>query len=104
MINAFFESGDDDRDLWYKENRETFGKRENKVASANTTAIISPFITNNEVIQEPSSSILPQVTVQTPQLTNSPTYQFTISDIVLGQSYDGYIKLQFNYGLFVTVK
>jgi hypothetical protein len=29
---------------------------------------------------------------------------FSLSDITLGESYHGYIKLQFNYGLFVTVK
>lgn len=29
---------------------------------------------------------------------------FTIKDIKLGKEYDGYIKLMYNYGMFVTVK
>ncbi len=29
---------------------------------------------------------------------------FSIKDIKLGQEYDGYIKLTYNYGMFVTVK
>lgn len=29
---------------------------------------------------------------------------FTIKDIKLGKDYDGYIKLMYNYGMFVTVK
>ena len=31
-------------------------------------------------------------------------WTFTIKDIKLGQEYDGYIKLSYNYGMFVTVK
>ncbi len=31
-------------------------------------------------------------------------WAFTIKDIKLGQEYDGYIKLSYNYGMFVTVK
>jgi len=29
---------------------------------------------------------------------------FTIKDIIVGKEYDGYIKLMYNYGMFVTVK
>lgn len=29
---------------------------------------------------------------------------FTIDDIKLGDRYDGFVKLKYNYGLFVTVK
>lgn len=29
---------------------------------------------------------------------------FTVNDIVLKQTYDGYVKLKYNYGIFVTVK
>jgi len=31
-------------------------------------------------------------------------WAFTIKDIKIGQEYDGYIKLSYNYGMFVTVK
>jgi ribosomal protein S1 len=31
-------------------------------------------------------------------------WSFTIKDIKLWQEYDGYIKLSYNYGMFVTVK
>ncbi|MDR2190047.1 MAG: type IV secretion system DNA-binding domain-containing protein [Candidatus Peribacteria bacterium] len=35
----------------------------------------------------------------------SPTAgSFTVNDIKLGQSYEGYVKLMYNYGIFVTVK
>jgi len=34
----------------------------------------------------------------------SNEWTFTIKDIKLGQEYDGYIKLTYNYGMFVTVK
>lgn len=29
---------------------------------------------------------------------------FTIADIKIGEWYDGFVKLKYNYGLFVTVK
>lgn len=29
---------------------------------------------------------------------------FSIDNIVLGQEYEGYVKLTYNYGIFVTVK
>lgn len=34
----------------------------------------------------------------------APSGNFTVKDIKLGQSYEGYVKLSYNYGLFVTVK
>jgi RecJ-like exonuclease len=42
----------------------------------------------------------------------TPAYQgeivndgtFSIKDITLGKEYDGYIKLMYNYGMFITVK
>lgn len=39
-----------------------------------------------------------------PQQAASNEIGFTIKDIKLGQEYDGYIKLSYNYGMFVTVK
>lgn len=30
--------------------------------------------------------------------------KFTVDDIVLGQEYQGYVKLKYNYGIFITVK
>ncbi|MDR2415298.1 MAG: S1 RNA-binding domain-containing protein [Candidatus Peribacteria bacterium] len=29
---------------------------------------------------------------------------FSVNDIKLGQAYEGYVKLMYNYGIFVTVK
>ncbi len=40
----------------------------------------------------------------TPQQTAPSEVGFSIKDIKLGQEYDGYIKLSYNYGMFVTVK
>jgi hypothetical protein len=46
-------------------------------------------------------------------ITKTPAYEgeivhdngtFSIKDITLGKEYDGYIKLMYNYGMFVTVK
>lgn len=36
--------------------------------------------------------------------THVPVSNFTVNDIKLGQKYDGYVKLIYNYGIFVTVK
>jgi hypothetical protein len=36
--------------------------------------------------------------------TTANEWIFSIKDIKLGQEYDGYIKLTYNYGMFVTVK
>lgn len=30
--------------------------------------------------------------------------KFTIADVVIGERYEGLVKLQYNYGIFVTVK
>lgn len=58
--------------------------------------------------QHHHNSSLPSWKTPTPQQSPSDTTlnkpQFSSNDIVLGEFYEGYIKLQFNYGLFVTVK
>jgi len=40
----------------------------------------------------------------TKEPTNSHTWTFSIDDITLGNEYVGYVKLIYNYGIFVTVK
>lgn len=42
-----------------------------------------------------------QTSSRTPQAS---TGAFTVDDIKLGEWYDGYVKLIYNYGIFVTVK
>jgi polyribonucleotide nucleotidyltransferase len=39
-----------------------------------------------------------------PQQTAPSEIGFSIKDIKIWQEYDGYIKLSYNYGMFVTVK
>lgn len=49
----------------------------------------------------PVKTNIPSVVIH----SSAPTEAgFTIKDIKLGQEYDGYIKLSYNYGMFVTVK
>ena len=67
-------------------------------------------VTNNPVIakQEPIHNQWTannnQSVINNPQTPNAPMQPFSIDNIVLGQAYEWYIKLQFNYGLFITVK
>ena len=80
LIDKFFASWESDRDNWYK--KQPTQELKNTVVPV--------------VQQEP-----PRKQEITPLETPSV---FSINDIILGQAYEGYIKLQFNYGLFVTVK
>ena len=51
-------------------------------------------------------------TVKMEPVVKTPAYEgeivsdgtFTIKDISIGKEYEGYIKLMYNYGMFVTVK
>gem|GEM_PF-5687609 len=38
------------------------------------------------------------------QATTTGGVVLTIDKVKLGQQYDGYVKLKYNYGLFVTVQ
>jgi len=89
VIDQFFTSGEDNRDLryatvWSKISPASDSKIETKDNEENTQAIESNLSQNNTI--------------------NWQEQAFTLDDIVIGQSYQWYIKLQFNYGLFVTVK
>ncbi len=53
------------------------------------------------VVSWPEATINTLWTNKIPETNDSA---FTIKDITLGQEYDGYIKLSYNYGMFVTVK
>lgn len=55
---------------------------------------------NDKKNTKPQENI--QKTTPTKQQTNSG--KFSINDIKLGEKYTGYVKLLYNYGIFVTVK
>lgn len=48
-------------------------------------------------LQKPTASSQKQTTIHNPT-------KFSIKDIELGEEYSGYVKLLYNYGIFVTVK
>lgn len=145
-INAFLESGEDDRELWYKEyaplsprtGGNTINQDQKEVEMSSRTIQNTPISPNHQISNSLTSDPFANSTFATPTTENKteekkvepqenntkipeekPTQpnfttqeipnpevgeQFSISNIVLWQSYSGYIKLQFNYGLFVTVK
>lgn len=113
MIQAFFDSGDDSRELWYTENKGNYSPpltpplppyQSSGEGNGNT---VSPNTNKNmqlsEEIKNNNNSLSSTTPIPSPERGGHGGV-FTISDIVIGQTYDGYIKLQFNYGLFVTVK
>lgn len=60
----------------------------------------------------PTKTTTSTPTATTKSIEKTPAYEgeiisdgtFTIKDILVGKEYDGYIKLMYNYGMFVTVK
>lgn len=65
-----------------------------------------PSITQTtQTIQQPSQTPTtpPSTQVTQPKSITPAAWVFGIDSIVLGQSYEWYIKLSYNYGLFVTV-
>jgi len=63
------------------------------------TAATATTTTTNPTIQ---STTITQTPTQKSDIPNNGT--FSIKDIKLWSEYDGYIKLMYNYGMFVTVK
>lgn len=115
IIDEFFASGEDDRNLWYKEYQTKNERISNNVVVSNEQWILNKTdqvkeVTNNPVIaiQEPIHNQWTannnQSVINNTQTPNAPMQPFSIDNIVLGQAYEWYIKLQFNYGLFITVK
>lgn len=51
-----------------------------------------------------SEKIVEKVKAEVKQEQQDGGEVFTIDSVVLGNTYDGYVKLKYNYGLFVTVK
>ncbi len=68
------------------------------------------FIPNVELLeaQKPKSSAPKTPSQKTDKKAEAPISfsqsGFSVNDIKLGESYEGYVKLSYNYGLFVTVK
>jgi hypothetical protein len=106
IIDKFFASGEDSREIWSKENMSistqydiqkteisTNDRQENTIDKISTIANLTTVQTGKDIENKES-------TVQI--LAN--TEWFSLANIVLWSSYEGYVKLQFNYGLFVTVK
>lgn len=106
MIDAFFASSDDDRDLRYIENKDkTFSKSLN-----HTPTTVSTSTTTTSTLVEPDKKDNINTTKDIKKVDNTKKQvdtdnkSFNIDNITLWQTYEWYIKLQFNYGLFVTVK
>ncbi len=68
------------------------------------------FVPNVDLLeaQKPKSSTTKTPSQKTDKKAEAPISfsqnGFSVNDIKLGESYEGYVKLSYNYGLFVTVK
>lgn len=105
-IDAFFSSGEDDRDGRYSINKDSFKTNiDNKnLQSMSISEKENPIKIDTKTIDKPIT-VIDTIKVDTskkePQINNNI---FNLDKIIIGDSYQWYIKLQFNYGLFVTVK
>lgn len=56
--------------------------------------------------KSPQKSAKPAEKADSParKISNQKQGNFSIDQIKLGESYEGYVKLTYNYGIFVTVK
>ncbi len=88
VLDEFFESQQEDRDNRYK-----IYQSKHQLASDIT-------LTTPATQEAPTKQAIPQNNIS--QISQPST--FSIDDITLWESYEWYIKLQFNYGLFITVK
>ena len=75
------------------------GKLEKELGPAKELWIPSEKQTEGAKASSPASISSPHA-----QAESHSEWAFSIKDIKLGQEYDGYIKLSYNYGMFVTVK
>ncbi len=97
IIDQFFASGEDNRNLWYKsyqKNNEQWIMNNVKIAESN----------NLQATNNTKQATEVKKATNNPPVTPPTSSTFTIDDIKLWQAYEWYIKLQFNYGLFITVK
>lgn len=107
-IEAFFKSDDDDRDGRYQDNKNKFPSEIKEPIKPQQEKTTNPIIkpqttpTQKKTIQHTPNNI-PQTKITQPPKTDNNTI-FDINNVVIGETYQWYIKLQFNYGLFVTVK
>ena len=99
MIDAFFHSGEDDRDGRYSINKDNFQSK-----SMSTNVEIKKEIKTNEIVDK-LNTIKENINIDIQEKSkNIDKSSFNLDNIILWESYQWYIKLQFNYGLFVTVK
>lgn len=106
IIDKFFASGEDSREIWSKEHMST--STQNDISKVDISTQNTSIDNDDKII-----TINANQTVQTENdiKNTNPTigmqhnqWWFTLADIILWSSYEWYVKLQFNYGLFVTVK
>lgn len=105
-IEAFFNSGEDDREGRYNINKDNFKTQADKkiVQSLSTqdSKKESEIDTENiDKINTVANNTNIDTTKDRQKIDNNI---FNLDNISIGNSYQWYIKLQFNYGLFVTVK
>jgi hypothetical protein len=105
-IESFFNSGDDDRDGRYNTNKDKFQTKIDKktiedvsIWENKTTIKIDNKDIDKPIIVKEKSNIDTVV-----KNTTIDKNIFNLDNIVIGDTYQWYIKLQFNYWLFVTVK
>lgn len=79
-----------------------------------TTTDFLKLVPNVEILEEKQKKLQPPEQKNQKNLTFSPvwtdrqkyawTWTFSLSQLKVGESYEGYVKLIYNYGIFVTVK
>ena len=101
VIDMFFASGEDNREIWSKHNMSILTIDDNTNKDTLTQNMSS--LDEDKISKEESKA-----NVQTDNDSKDNdlwgVQWFSLANIVLGQAYEWYIKLQFNYGLFITVK
>ncbi len=106
MIDAFFASSDDDRDLRYTENKDKTFTKSLKSTSENMSTSNKTILAEKEEDNKDKSNTEKggNIVDNKKSIVDTDKKSFTIDNIQLWQTYEWYIKLQFNYGLFITVK
>ena len=104
-IDKFLSSGEDNREIRYKENMSISANNDNQKIDTLTQNTINDNIDKTNTIND-------KINVETKKdngitvniETRNDKNNFSLQNIVIWSLYEWYIKLQFNYGLFVTVK
>lgn len=90
------EASEETKDKVKKQSRQRYGMERQKLEELLKARTNKTFSKQEKVMEKVMSEAGPAV--------NADGKPFSIADIKTGEMYEGYVKLKYNYGLFVTVK